>query len=103
MQIAGNCQESDVQDAGQVIDGLTECVAGSAVLQVSDMLAEKGLLTLCQTDRTLQLGPDRQVRRRLEGELYRPRSVTTGPPVEERLALEDSHDRVVAAHMDGAV
>ena len=103
MQVAGDGPGGYFENARQMPDGETERIAGGAVLQIADVLAQKGLFPLHQAEGPLQFGPCRQKRRGPEGKPHGPRRIAPGPAVEERLALKDPHDRIVAAHMDRPV
>src|SRR5271157_1436851 len=62
MQIVSNGQGGDLQNALQVFDGLFEEAVAFCVLEVPDMLREKGMAALGQADGVLQFAADGEYR-----------------------------------------
>lgn len=103
MLVAGYCSGCDFEQTRQVADDSAKRVIGGAVLQITDMLAQKCLASVGQADGIFQLRAYSQERRRLERESYGSRCIAPGAAVEKRAALKNADDGVVTAYVDGAV
>ena len=100
VEIIGDHLGIDFKNRLQVIDGPFKGLEGLQVLQISHVLAEKGILVLPQTDGAGEKRPARQGRSDgpIEGDWHG--DVPPGPADHSYLFAHNPHDRVIISKID---
>src|SRR6266702_7760281 len=104
MQIISNRFGIDIKEVLEVFDPLPERYQRFQVLQVANVMTEKGLLPFSQAEGVLEVRAARQHR---YGKLQRERDwlrrIPSRAPQELRIACRGPHDRIIAPHVDVAI
>jgi hypothetical protein len=104
MQVMGHDLRVDVEQPAEMLDALGERAQGLGVLQVPDVVGDKGVAILGQAERVLQFGPAGQ---HGTGEPAGHRDgfgdIAAGPPDEHRPATEHPGDGVIRPDVNGPV
>src|SRR5208283_3716690 len=103
MEVIGDDLRPDLENPLQMFDSFVEKTITFRVLQISDVLAQEGVLSFGEADGVLEFAADGQHRRLIVFQENRHRNKTSGTPQLPGNAACNSHFGTVAAQQDVTV
>ena len=103
MQVVGNHFRLNAEQPFQVCEGLLKEFQRFLVFQVSDVLAHDGMAVASEAKRILKFRAAGENLNQRHSQIDHCRDVPTRPPQNALFAMNDTHDRIVLAHVDAAV